>query len=159
MKKSFLMKTPTIHDSDIRQLIGKYPVNVDDDNDHSNTREHFKKVAANEVSCEPCHTESSVIKQKLEGITRVINQTLIQSKADAQEQIAKQVLNNFRNEELQRISDTFREIDFAEPNTFSTMYYYKANDADEKLQIQLDVTDEYKDGKLDPNKFAGNVKK
>ena len=77
MKKSFLMKTPTIHDSDIRQLIGKYPVNVDDDNDHSNTREHFKKVAANEVSCEPCHTESSVIKQKLEGITRVINQTLI----------------------------------------------------------------------------------
>ena len=69
------------------------------------------------------------------------------------------MLNNFRNEELQRISDTFREIDFAEPSTFNTMYYYKANDADEKLQIQLDVTDEYKEGKLDPNKFVGNVKK
>ena len=36
------------------------------------------------------------------------------------------------------------------------MYYYKANDADEKLQIQLDVTDEYKDGKLDPNKYRND---
>lgn len=67
------MKTPTIHDSDIRQLIGKYPVNVDTDDKHTDTDKHFKKVASNEVSCEPCASESSVIKHKLEGITRAIN--------------------------------------------------------------------------------------
>ena len=47
--------------------------------------------------------------------------------------LAQQVLNNFRNEELEHSSDTFREIEFADPQNLKKMYYYKAEEEQNQL--------------------------
>ena len=68
-------------------------------------------------------------------------------------------MQDFRHVELKKITETLREIDFSMPEAIPGMFEYRTRDENEKLEIQRDVTNEYKEGKLDPNKFVKASKK
>jgi len=81
--KSFLQKTPTLQDREIRALIGKYPVGDKDEDEEPNKKAgNISKHPSSQTQNAPSvvatipgenSTEGSVLKGKLEYLTRNIN--------------------------------------------------------------------------------------
>ena len=82
-----------------------------------------------------------------------------QTKAVFKDQVNKMVQEDFRVAEVSRITEILREIEFSEPETLFGMFDYRLRDIREKIQMQVDVAKDYKEGKLDPNKFIKTRKK
>lgn len=76
-----------------------------------------------------------------------------------QDMLTQMVQFNVRNEQLQQISDTLKEISYADPRQMGLLFEYKKNDDDERVRIAQDVAKEYHEGKLDPHKVDTKVRK
>jgi len=57
------------------------------------------------------------------------------------------------------MNDILKEIEFTEPESIVGMYEYRQRDENDKIKIANEVSQEYKEGKLDPNKYVGRPKK
>ena len=73
--------------------------------------------------------------------------------------MTKMVLQNFRDEEMLKIQEFIKEIDFAEADAMPRLYDLKMKDEKERLKVVLEVTKDHKDGKLDPGKMVSKIKK
>lgn len=73
-----------------------------------------------------------------------------------QELLTKMVQQNIRDEELLKLTDALKEIDYSEPDQLMTLFDYHDQNMIEKTKTALDVAKEYKEGKLDPYKFKLN---
>jgi hypothetical protein len=81
-----------------------------------------------------------------------------QSKAHYKDLLTKLVIQNFRDEELGKITEAVRELEFAGAEAIPNLYKHRARDEAEKQQVVLDVTREHQEGKLDPTKFMTRSK-
>lgn len=67
--------------------------------------------------------------------------------------INQMVCEDFRVTEMNKITELLQEVEFAEPETLYGMFDYRQKDIKDKIRRQVDVKKEYKEGKLDPNKY------
>ena len=67
--------------------------------------------------------------------------------------MTKMVLQNFRDEEMLKIQEFIKEIDFAEAENVSKLYELKMKDEIERLKVIKEVTKDHHEGKLDPGKM------
>ena len=65
------------------------------------------------------------------------------------------VLQNFRDEEMLKIQEFIKEIDFAEAENMPKLYELKMKDDIERLKVIKEVTKDHHEGKLDPGKMGG----
>ena len=72
------------------------------------------------------------------------------------EMLTKMVTQNIRDEQMLKLADALKEIDYSEPEQIISMFEYHNNDANERTMIALDVAKEYREGKLDPHKVKMN---
>lgn len=82
-----------------------------------------------------------------------------QSKKYYRDLMTKMVLQNFRDEELLKIQEFIKEIDFAEVDSMPGLYELKIIDEKERLKVIKEVTKDHHEGKLDPGKMVNKVKK
>jgi hypothetical protein len=72
--------------------------------------------------------------------------------------MTKMVLQNFRDEELLKIQEFIKEIDFAEVDSMPGLYELKMKDELERLRVIKEVSKDYNDSKLNTGKMM-KVKK
>jgi hypothetical protein len=58
-----------------------------------------------------------------------------------------------------KIQEYIKELDFAEPDSMPGLYELKVRDEKERLRVIKEVTKDHHEGKLDPGKMVGKVKK
>ena len=73
--------------------------------------------------------------------------------------MTKMVLQNFRDEEMLKIQEFIKEIDFAEADAMPRLYDLKMKDEKERLKVVKEVTKDHHEGKLDPGKMVMKIKK
>ena len=73
--------------------------------------------------------------------------------------MTKMVLQNFRDEEMLKIQELIKEIDFAEAENMPKLYELKMKDDLERLKVIKEVTKDHHEGKLDPGKMIKNKTK
>ena len=69
------------------------------------------------------------------------------------------VLQNFRDEEMLKILEFIKEIDFAEAESMPKLYELKLKDDLDRLKVIKEVTKDHHEGKLDPGKMLKRTKK
>lgn len=99
------------------------------------------------------------IQKDIEMLARHVDFINMQSKQDIKDHVNQLVRQDFRNAEMNKVTEIFKEIDFAEPVAINGLFQYHQTDDRQKLGAQVEVTKEYKEGKLDPNKFVRTKKK
>ena len=62
------------------------------------------------------------------------------------------VLNDFRNAEINKVTDLLKEIEFAEPIALYGIFDYRQKNAIERLEVEAEVAKEYRDSEFDPRK-------
>lgn len=168
--KAFLPGTPTVHDSDIRDLIKRYPLDpMKEENERAEQADeadkqcqHFNPVYADRykaVQALDRDERNKQINKDIETLALHATNSSNQTKQIFKDHINKMVCEDFRVAETAKITEILREIEFAEPETLYGMFDYRKRDIKEKIRTQVDVKKEYKEGKLDPNKYVKKRKK
>ena len=61
--------------------------------------------------------------------------------------MTKMVLQNFRDEEMLKIQEFIKEIDYAEVDSIPGLYKLKIKDEKERLKVMKEVTKDHREGK------------
>ena len=168
INKNFKGKTNKVYDDDIKTLISKYPLEetletLEDDKKETDDspRGKKKKECFNENSTDPTYiaihspTKDKTVKKQLlqkalGNLTRNIDKIELSSKQYYKNMMTKLVLQNLRDAELVKLSEAFKEIDYADIDQLQNLFEYRNKDQIEKIRGQVDVAKEYHEGKLDP---------
>lgn len=94
------------------------------------------------------------IQKDIEMLARHVDFINMQSKQDIKDHVNQLVRQDFRTAEMNKVTEIFREIDFAEPVAINGLFQYHQTDERQKLGAQVEVTKEYKEGKLDPKNIV-----
>lgn len=134
--KSFLPGTPTIHDSEIRDLIKRYPLDPMKEeegaerveSDPKQSRHHFNQVYADRyksVQAMDRDERNKQISKDIEMLASHATNSSNQTKQIFKDHINKMVTEDFRVAEMSKITEILREIEFAEPETLYGMFDYR----------------------------------
>ena len=99
--------------------------------------------------------KSKDLKKKLDFLSKNIDRINRESKEFYRTFLTGLVSQNLRDSELNKISENLKEIDFAEPDSLAGMYEYRLKDENDKVLVSMEVTREYREGKIDPRKGQG----
>lgn len=175
INKTFKDKTPRLRDPEIKDLLLKYPTqptsdkgSEGSDKESETSLQKSKPPKFDKNSIDPVYIAVNapvkqgrvkLIRKAIDTITRNIDMMDIKSKEEYKEMITRWVKMDLREKEIKKIADVLKDIDYAEPDQLGALYEYRTNDFNEKIKIAVDVAREYKEGKLDPQKFESKTKK
>ena len=100
-----------------------------------------------------------MFKKAVENIIRNIDIMGRQKKEFYQDMFTKMVQQDVRDEELKKLHDFMKEVDYAEPGRIFPLYENRMNELQELEVIAQEVAKEYKEGKTDPNNTNFRLKK
>ena len=93
------------------------------------------------------------MRKSIEKLIKAIDHTEKISKDYYKEMLTKFVMQQIKNQQIQKLTETFKEIDFVEPGQLINYFGYKTNDQNEQIRQIIEVIKEYREGKNDPNRF------
>ena len=136
-----------MYDSDVKALINKYPLEetletIEDekkDEDSPSMKNLKKKVVFNENNTDPTYiainspTKDKTVKKQLlqkalGNLTRNIDKIELSSKSYYKNMMTKLVLQNLRDAELVKLSEAFKEIDYADIDQLQNLFEYRNKD-------------------------------
>jgi hypothetical protein len=136
-----------VYDSDVKALINKYPLEetletIEDekkDEDSPSMKNLKKKVVFNENNTDPTYiainspTKDKTVKKQLlqkalGNLTRNIDKIELSSKSYYKNMMTKLVLQNLRDAELVKLSEAFKEIDYADIDQLQNLFEYRNKD-------------------------------
>lgn len=77
-----------------------------------------------------------------------------QSKAQQKDFLTQQVIQDFRDTEIGKITEHVKELEFAAAESLQTQYKLKMVDEEDKMKTMNEVAKEHQSGKLDPKNFT-----
>eukprot|EP00347_Sterkiella_histriomuscorum_P019205 403342536 len=143
LQQKFTGRTPSIlNDQDFREHIKSHPLRW--------------QLNKNQKNIEDKRNEQiQVIHQILEKCQDMKNKGDI----ELQECEYKQLEGNLKFLNFQNMSDTIKDIEFADSNTLKVLYQYKQQSKHENEDNALEVQKEYKSGIMDPSRVAAQFEK
>lgn len=96
---------------------------------------------------------TKVIKSCLENLTRNIDRLIREDQEYEQDYMVKLVQDDLRQQEIKKMMDLLKEVDFAEGEQISGSFNYREKDKIKNIRESVVVAQEFFDGKYDPKKL------
>lgn len=104
------------------------------------------------------HEKPKLTRRAIENITKNIDQIEMRSKREYKEMLTNQIELHARDEQMQKVTDILKDIDYADPDQLYALYHYRVKDENDKIKTAREVAKEFHEGKFDPNKKEGKSK-
>lgn len=128
MNKRFSVPVPTVNDPDIKQMIKQYPLGIkDEEQNELDFSQTFKRerlfgedpndpviIALKAKNSDP--EKKKLHKKAFESMIMKIDFMERKNKTYYQELLTKMVQQNIRDDELLKLTDALKEIDYSEPD-------------------------------------------
>ncbi|CDW81148.1 UNKNOWN [Stylonychia lemnae] len=134
MRLKFKEETPKLNDTNIKELISKYP-------------SPSKRSVLERQQTDSLRTRQ---RKQLQSIIRNVDRNEIDRKNDEQKLLQDMLVQNIKEEQFLKTLDKLKEIDFADSSVMETLFEYKTRDEEDQIEQAHEVAKEYHSGKLDP---------
>lgn len=101
---------------------------------------------------------NKVLRKDIETLARHVDHIHATDSKIYRNMMHKLVLNELRQDELNKVTDLLKEIEFAEPVALYGMFDYRQRTNNERLGVEVEVIKEFRANEFDPNKLQ-NYKK
>ena len=96
---------------------------------------------------------TKVIRHCLESLTRNIDRLIREEKEFEKDYWVKLVQDDMRQQEIKKMMDLLKEVDFAEGEQVAGSFNYREKDKIKNIRESVDVANDFFDGKYDPKKL------
>jgi len=102
---------------------------------------------------------NQLLKKDIETLARQVDHVNSTGRQAYRDHVRNLVVQDFRNAELNKVTDILKEVEFAEPFQLHGMFDYRQKNALERLRTETEVLKEYRAGEYDKKPLPKPKKK